>query len=552
LITHYEDASRGLQYGYSVLMDHWDYPKAHLAYQGLIFMNDHLCEAMPSPSFVAENTVVCILSQGQERRYRIEGEQHTFFKDEQLDLKSDLAMLLLGKQQGDNVLLREGIGPIEVEIRWIKSIYLDAFHRSLEQFNERFPTTNGLHRFTYNPNSPDPLEDMRTILKACAEASQHMLTEYQTKGLPLSFAAALLGRDPLDAWNTLPTVGIKFQVCRGTLPERNAALQSIKEHGRKGCILDAITLHIIYCLNVEKAVIEVCGPIHTTETVINLLGSRALEAQQNIGKQRGFIAWQNDQLIFQELLDETLKQVANERAGEFSWARRVGFIAPAIPKKDFSQEVRSIIDKVGHVACDPAVAANGNDLLLLSEDMGFRIWSAATFKVPTTWLQPVLIIARDEGHLTADEYGTAINMLALNGHTYISLDSNCLMYQARKDDFSLTNDLSRLIEAVGGPSADLMANTGVLSAFIDLIIKECPDELKVKRIVSETFQSIIKGRPEDQRLLIVLIVQQIKTAKNFVDRHALNWLIGHSIGMPYFSDLLRMWDNYRSNGLAKC
>jgi len=97
-----------------------------------------------------------------------------------------------------------------------------------------------------------------------------------------------------------------------------------------------------------------------------------------------------------------------------------------------------------------------------------------------------------------------------------------------------------------------MANTGVLSAFIDLIIKECPDELKVKRIVSETFQSIIKGRPEDQRLLIVLIVQQIKTAKNFVDRHALNWLIGHSIGMPYFSDLLRMWDNYRSNGLAKC
>jgi len=543
LVTHYEDASRGLQYGYSVLMDHWDDSKAHLAYQGLIFLNDKIGEAMPSPIIVEENTVVCILSEGRERRYRIEGEKHTFFRDEQLVPKSDLAIRLFGKRQGDNVTLREGIAPITVEIRGIKSIYLDAFHRSLEQFNERFPTANGLQRFTFDPNSPDPLEDMRTITKACAETNQRMLTEYQSKGLPLSFAAALLGRDPLDAWNGLPTVGIKFQVCRGTLPERSEALQSIKRHRRKGCVVDAITLHIIRCLNAEKAVTAVCGPIHITETIIDLLGSRALEAQQNIGKQQGFIAWQDDRFIFQELSEETLKQIANDRADEFSWARCVALIASATPKNDFSQEVRSIIDKVGQVACDSAVAADGNDLLLISEDMGFRIWSAATFKVPTTWLQPVLIIARDEGHITADEYHSAINMLALSGHTYTSLDPNCLIYQARKDDFTLTNDLSRLIETVGGPSADLMANTGVLSTFIDLILKECPDDLKVKRIISETFQSIIKGRPEDQRQLIALIVMEIRTEKNFVFKHALNWLIGHSIGMPYFSDLFQLQKN---------
>ena len=28
---------------------------------------------------------------------------------------------------------------------------------------------------------------------------------------------------------------------------------------------------------------------------------------------------------------------------------------------------------VGHGVCDPAIAANGNDRLLLSEDMGFGI-----------------------------------------------------------------------------------------------------------------------------------------------------------------------------------
>jgi tetratricopeptide (TPR) repeat protein len=543
LITHYEEASRGLKYGYSVLMDHWDYPKAHLAYQGLIFLNDKIGEAMPSPTVVTEKTVVCLLSGGRERRYRIENEQHAFFNDEQLKPNSDLAILLMGKQQGDTVILGEGIGSKTVQIQWIKPVYLDAFHRSLDQFNERFPRANGLQRFTFDPNATDPLEDMRTITKACAETDQRMLTEYQSKGLPLSFAAALIGKDPLDAWRGLPSVDIKFQVCRGNLPERREALLTIKKHGRKGCVLDAITLSVVRRIGVEKAVIAVCGPIHTPQTVMDLLAFRALEAQQNIGKRQGFLAWKNDQLIFQDYSEEMMKQVADERANELSWARRLITIAPAIPKEDFSEETRKTINMVRHNVCDPAVAADGNDLLLLSEDMGFRFWSAAAFSVPNTWLQPILISAHEEGHLTKVEYCEAINMLALSGHTYTSLDTNCLIHQARKDNFTMTVDLSCLIEILGGPSADLPANSGVMSAFIDVLLHECSDEFKVRRIVSEIFKSIIKGRQEDQRRLINLIMMQIHIKKNFLYEHALSWIIGHSIGMPYFYDLLQRQGN---------
>jgi len=542
-ITHYEDASRGLRYGYSVLMDHWDDPKAHLAYQGLIFLNDKIGEAMPSTAVVTENTVVCLLAEGQERRYRIEKEHYAFFKDEQLNPKDDLAMLLIGKKQGDNIVIREGIGSKTVHILWIKPIYLDALHCSLDRFNERFPRANGLLRFKFDPTATDPLEDMRAITKDRADAHQRILSDYQSKGLPLSFTATLIGIDPLDAWLGLPSVDIKFHVCRGAFPERKEALLTIEKHGRKGCVLDAITLSVVRRLGVERAVAEVCGTIHTPQTVINLLANRALEAQQDIGKKKGFMAWQNDRLVFQEYSEEMMKQVADERVKELAWARRRTAIAPAIPKKDFSEETRKIINMIRSNVCDPAIAADGNGLLLLSEDMGYRLWSVSTFSIPATWLQPVFITARNEGHLTRAEYCEAINTLALSGHTYISLDNDCLIHQARKNDFTLTTELSRLIDILGGPSADIYANTGVMGSFIDTLLNECADDFNVKRIVSEIFTSAIRGRDEDQRKLIGLILRQTHRKKELLLEHALGWLIGHSLGMSYFNDLLLLQKN---------
>jgi len=214
-------------------------------------------------------------------------------------------------------------------------------------------------------------------------------------------------------------------------------------------------LNMVHRLGVEKAVAAVCGPIYTSQSVIDLIIFRAIKAKQNVGRQQGFLGWHDEQLVFEEYTEEQMKNVAIEREKEASWARSVVTIAAYMPKKDFSQETRKMIDMVGQEVCDAAAVANGNDLLLLSEDMGYRVWSAVTFEIQTTWLQPVLIYAKREGHLTIDEYCEAINLLALTGHTYISLDPICLMHQSRKNDFLVTNELSRLLGKVGGASADL-------------------------------------------------------------------------------------------------
>ena len=56
-----------------------------------------------------------------------------------------------------------------------------------------------------------------------------------------------------------------------------------------------------------------------------------------MGKKQGYIGWRDNQIVVEEFSDEVLKNAANERAKELSWARATVAVAPAMPKTDFSE-----------------------------------------------------------------------------------------------------------------------------------------------------------------------------------------------------------------------
>ncbi|MEA5024105.1 MAG: hypothetical protein VB109_14820 [Desulfitobacterium hafniense] len=539
LICQYQDGMKGLKYAYSILMNNWDNPQLHLVYQNLMLFNEGVEDAILVADSVSMDTVVCLQTESGERLYRIEKEKYTFFADERLSSDSDLGNLLLGKEPGDKFKLQEYANSKPVEVLWVKSIYLDAFHRSLEEFNERFPRTNGLLKFKIDENSPDPIEDIRDLVKARAEKIEVILNKYRSTNMPLSFVAKLLGKDPIDVVQGLSAVNIELQVCQGLHSEREDALRIIRNHEQKGCIVDAITLSTIYHLGIGEAITAVFGQIYTPQSVLDLLAYRSMIANQDIGRKQSLLGWYNGNLAIEEYSEDILRTIATEREKELSWARSIVRIVPSIPKSDHSSETKKMIDLLGREACDSAVAADGNNLLLLSEDMGYRAWSAASFHSQATWLQPVLIHALNEGHISIDRYSDAINTLALNGHNYISLNADCLMHQVRKDEFHLTNNLSRLLSKVGGPSADVYSNSSVLSSFIIYLWKECPDDFEFKRILNEIFNTFTRGRSEDLRAIVWLIWITTKITSPTLQKHIMDWLVGHSIGASYFPELIK-------------
>ncbi len=538
LIVQYDSPERGIDFGYSVLMDNWGDHKAHLAYQGLILLSSKNESLIPESQTVCNGVVVSLESDRNERRYRIEQERYKSFGDEHLDPDDDLAKILSGKKIGDEITLQERIGAIHVTIKWIKHVYLDAYHLSIEDFNQRFPRADGIMKFKFDTSAEDPMGEMREVVKSHAESDQRILDVYKENGLPLSFVASFVGQNAIEAWQGLHGVGRDFQVCRGIPPERTDAFRTLQEFGPKGCVVDAITLSIIRRLKIQDSITSVCGPINTTQSVIGLLAERSLEADHNRGKKMGFLSCRNNNLVFEEYSEEIIDNIADERREEFDWARDNVSIVAAVPQIDLNPDTRKIVGLFDRYVTDPAIAAQGNDLLLLSDDMDYRVWAQGTLNIKTCWVHAALMVADRFNLVSTQDYCEAVNLMALSGHDYISLNVDCLMHQACKDEFTISKDLTRLLEAVGGPTADLESNSKVLAEFLDALKREKIDELKIKRIMSEGFRTMSAGRTEGIEFIVGKIIRLMKNRSRQENIHALGWLMGHSIGSPNFKELV--------------
>jgi hypothetical protein len=86
------------------------------------------------------------------------------------------------------------------------------------------------------------------------DAIASVAAKYDNGMLPLSFVARLLGADPVSTALGLASSGHRLKVCEGTPAERAKAVRAIAENDRKGCIVDAVTLHFVRRLGLERAV----------------------------------------------------------------------------------------------------------------------------------------------------------------------------------------------------------------------------------------------------------------------------------------------------------
>ncbi len=537
LISFYSDTYKGVDFGYSILMNNWTDPLAHLAYQSLILLNDNLEPHLPSCETVKEDTVVGLFNEKKVFRYRLENSKYSFHEDERIPSDNEIYGLLMDKKIGEEISLRKGAKP--VKIGWIKPKYIDALHQSFEYFEEHFPNSEGMMRFSVNVEDENPsMKDIIEIMRARSETSIKLLDMYKSNGFPLAFVAKFSGNDLIDTWKVLNSLNYKFLVCQGSAIERVVAHQNIVNNVKRGCIIDAITLSLIRQLDIKNIVSAVCGQIYIPQSVMDYLSSRHILAEQNIGKQMGVMAWQNNRLEYEDYNQERLNDIASEYKKEIVWAKENAQITSSSPKLDLSKEDLLLKEKLGNDICDTAFAAIGNKCLLLSEDMGYRKWALERFHLPVTWLQPILEEALSNQIISNEEYYEIVDRLVFLGHTFVYLNSDCLMYQARKDKFILTKRLTKLLEMTGGSKADFKNNTNVLSEFINKLLRECSNESKNKRILAEIFRTFSDGRTEDLRLIVFFITEGVGFKRRFILNYSIDWLIGHSIGMPYFEDLI--------------
>ncbi len=404
LAVQYGNKKWGVETGYQELIANWDDPAVHLAYQGLILMYDGLEDAIPETETIQENCVFETKSHDGLRRARIEEKNAHNFEAERHSPSSDFAKACLGKSVGEKFTVTTQYESIEFEVLWIKPRAVDLLHRSMEEFNKRFPMNSGMQRVSIDFESDRPLEGMERIAKAAHDRDQSILDKYAKNALPFCFIAEALGKDPIDGWAGLPGVGIQPRVCIGSLEERNSAITQIQSKSLKGCVLDPITASLASDFHLWTVLAEICGPVHVTQSTLELLAKREIEAQNNIDRQTGMSTWQGGRLAIIEITPEQNRAAYEDKKRQREDILANCKVATAVPPVDLEGRNFEVSQMLGASARDTVFAAAGSDLLLVSEDQGLRQWAGTSFEVSATWLQPIMLLAKDRGLVSIEDY----------------------------------------------------------------------------------------------------------------------------------------------------
>ena len=536
--VQYGNKTWGVESAYQELLGHWDDPAVHLAYQGLILMYDDLEDAVPKVTTIQENCVFETRSKDGVRRARIEATSAHNFDAERHVPGSEFAKACFGKKVGETFTISTQFEDLEFEVLWIKSSVLDLLHRSLEEFNQRFPLNSSMQRMTIDIDGENPLADMERITKAANDRDQAVLDNYAKNALPFSLVTKALGKDPIDGWAGLPGVGIQPRVCIGSLEERNAAIHSIQSKGANGCVLDPITAALASDFHLWKTISEVCGPIHVTQSTLEVFAKREIEAKNNIDRQIGMTSWKNGHLSFIEITPEQNGVLYEEKKRQREDILPHCRIASAVPKTDLVGQNLEISEMLGSAAMDSILAADGGNLLLISEDQGLRQWGGMALEVGVSWLQPVMLLAKESGLIAIKDYTKFIVDCLNRGFTYVSMDPHALFTQAMDNGCDKLSTVKRMLEVVGDKHADLENKLRVAANFLDLIMLETKSVHVRNRYASLVLDAFSASRPDKKLEVACALTRQVLRQGSSLVEHSLWWFVGRQIGTPQFEKTL--------------
>lgn len=409
----------------------------------------------------------------------------------------------------------------------IKHKYLHALHRSMENFERHFPTTQGLRHVNIDIEAEEPLKDIFKDIKGRHDHVQRAFDLLDENLIPIHVAASALSGDIIEARYGLHEAGRKHRVCTGTHPERIQAIDALQSNEARGCVIDALTLNVVRRLEIENTVREVCGPISVTGSTRDLYWSR-LQEMREANRHSMTLYYQNGQFFRHEPSQEEWDTALQVRDADLTWIDENATIIPVQGTADPPGDLRQIKEFVGHNFIDDMLAAQGNAKLLLCQDQAYRVLAEQSLGVTGSWLQPLLMLARSDNLLSDVDYNEAVTALVGLGDCFISIDSSLLLAAARHEEDPLDR-FTNLAGQLGGANADIFSHIRVAVKFLGVVWTEEPDDFTTKKQTSILLENLLRGRRDWRDVIGVLrrLFCIFFGRNGEFDHHILLWLQGH-------------------------
>jgi tetratricopeptide (TPR) repeat protein len=518
---------------YRTLLANFESDEVTMAYVAVFLHSGHSTGLDVEPNAVSDNMAVALTIESElPRVFVIESDPTLRPSPQYVAPNHPIAEALRGHGKGDKVRLPDGT---DSTIAWIKPKVLHALHEILENFQRLFPHSDGLERVTIDTSQAGGLGEIIERLQQRQQAIEQLFGTYETGLVPIACIARSLGKETVDTFAAIAQSGRNIRVCEGTQQEREAAVTSIRANGRKGCVLDPIAMHIVRRLNLERAVVAVCGSIGTVENSVLRLTQRIYELEQNLDEPDMSLSWSNGQTYRHIFPPEEKRKALDEIRADRDWMRSLD-ILPAQGNTDLPPELNELTARFGSGFLDEARAAQGSTRIFVCEDQALRVLTSAAFKIPATWLQPVLMLAKDGGHISAEDYRQTIVYLIQARLDFISVDAQLLNLTLQgTTSHDLPEDFLTVADRLGGAKADLSSHLrGAAVAIAHFWRNDGMSSIVREAAVGRLLENLCRERnPEQVHLIIRAFLGFNRKVIRDVrfDHYVADWIRGHFVPM---------------------
>ena len=238
------------------------------------------------------------------------------------------------------------------------------------------------------------------------------------------------------------------------------------------------------------------------------------------------MSFQNGQYFREEITAEKLLAALNEVQNDLLWIEKNCDILPAESDLGLSPAFSNISKRFGRNLFDSILAVDSSHRIFLCEDYPYRLLATHNGKLPATWLQPVLMMARDKNILSPEKYDDVVYYMREYGFEHIAVDPGNLLRAANLKTDLGGKRFKKMAEAIGGPSAEMNSHIRVTVSFLREIWKDYNPPLKSKAQTSKLLECLLSGRKEDFREIIQTLLFYIPISGQFHE-YFLKWLKGH-------------------------
>lgn len=513
------DPEGAAQFGYEVLRSHPDDPEVAMIYFGLV-VGDNNEQLIPAANSVAVDTWFSLTADnGDEAEFLIVA-AGARASDNEAAPDHPLVAPALGKAVGDTFEIDMGLTGIRAwTIKEIKHKYLHAFHDICQNFETRFPNARGLWRITVPEGDIAPALD---LVKRIGEADDRKADLYLEQGLPLAMVAVHVSGGSIPFAEYVRNRDCDIATAVGLEHERAIALKAIEEKRGGGLVLDTYATWTAATMGTLNVLAKVFGTLTIAQSTMDELRHLRDRIKPHNGESLS-LGWSNGKLSGHHLDADQ----AADRLGVFDNTvdaiEMACVVAPVDAPDALTPLEETIAKSFGPHILDPAYLAG--DRLLLTEDRYYRDAVAQMQGVTSTWLQPILMWARDNDLLTVDDYARHMVKLAWRRHGHLGIDAVTLGVVLREDDTKDLSDFSVLCRYLGGSRAEMISHVSIVVRFINSVWAD-PDlsQLKAMKATSALLTAMTKerSRPWAQVLAVLRLELAARPA-----RFVLQWAQGH-------------------------